>query len=167
MVEYALMVAAFVVVVAIGLQVVQNGAEQELATKKSDIADPGVSGAIAATTSTVSTIPGPVSSTTTTSSPSSTTSSTSSTTTTLSYSGTVVRTCGGNSCSFSMSPAPPTTPAWSISPGIGAPSGASGTLPGPISFSKAGTFTVTGRVGSVDFTTTVVCVKNASVVTCS
>ena len=166
--EYSLLIALFILAVIGGLQALQDGAQDEFAAQKVDISDTGPTGTIAPTSTTAATVPGPTTTSTTTTTTAPTTSTTGSTTsTTQPYSGTVGRVCNGNQCTFSISPTPPTNPVWSIFPGLSSSNGASGTLPGPITFTKEETFVVTAKVGTTNFTRTVVCDKQQSSVSCS
>lgn len=157
-VEYALGMALFLVVVIGGLQAVQSGAEDQLASDREAVAQTEHLGTVASTTSTASTVPGPTTTASTTTTESTTT-TTGPTTPTTVYGGVVTKICSGDTCSFGLNPA--ATASWSISP-----SGNSviqgGSPPGPVAFKKAETFTVTADVSGTVKTTTVICTEVGS-----
>lgn len=134
LVEYALGVSLIVLGLVGGLQYVQSGAESKLSDRGNAIGHPSE---VPATTTTVK--------------PGGGTSTTSTTSTTAPFSVMTMGTCNGNpsrnACTFTLDP-PPDPAAiveWKIDP----PTGVVGTLPGPVTLTSPGSYTVQATVNDV------------------
>ncbi len=147
LVEYALAVSLFCVVAISSISFLQTEAKDELTTRGNTIGNPAAPGVTTPTT-----VVTPPTTTDPTTPPS-----------TGLYTGTVTGSCTGptkdaRTCSFTLSPAPPTPAIWSIQPN----SGFTGSAESPV-FTSAGTRSVRATVtGYPDFQRSVTCVDESS-----